>query len=71
MKKIISLIVESLLIGILTTIFGTISSKILSTMYNDVSVNERFTIDKSLFLRGFLMHLFCQIVGINKFFYTH
>ncbi len=75
MNKILSILIEALLVGLITTIIGSASAKIISLLYdkksNDFEWNKYFVMEQSLFLTGFLVHIFCQIAGINKYYCTH
>ena len=68
------LFVEAACVGIITVIFGTIAGFIVAPFLKvDLpeicnSWNKFYTMEISLFLTGFLIHLFCEFSGINKWY---
>lgn len=76
MNNYIILLIEAIVVGIITVIVGTLSAKIISNYASDVnelpdvckSWNKNYTMEKSLFLTGFLVHLACQLTGINHWY---
>ncbi len=71
------LIYEAVAVGIITVIFGNIIG-ILVGQFLKVSLreicstwNKFYTIEISLFLTGVLIHLFCEVSGINKWYCTN
>lgn len=75
MNKYIILLIEAIVVGIITVLVG----QILSGFYaknNDLpeickSWNKNYVMEKSLFFTGFMTHLLCQVVGINKWYCTN
>tara|TARA_B100001142_G_C14134007_1_gene578007 strand:+ start:590 stop:832 length:243 start_codon:yes stop_codon:yes gene_type:complete len=69
-----SLLNEAALLGILTVIFGNISGFIVAPLLKvDLpeicsTWNKFYTMEVTLFLTGFLIHLFCEFSGINKWY---
>ena len=68
------LFVEAVCVGIITVIFGNISGFIVAPFLKvDLpeicsTWNKFYTMEVSLFLTGFLIHLFCEFSGINKWY---
>jgi hypothetical protein len=59
-----SVYIEALAVGILTAVFGTLLSRI-------IPYSSPPFILLSYFIVGFLIHLFCQITRINKWYCTN
>ncbi len=72
------LIVEAFVVGVLVVIFGIIAGFITRKMYltsftttlPDVcrDYNKYHIMEVTLFLTGFLLHLFCELSGINRWY---
>jgi len=68
------LFVEAVCVGIITVIFGNIAGFIVAPFLKvDLpkicsTWNKFYTMEVSLFLTGFLIHLFCEFSGINKWY---
>ena len=68
------LLLEAVVVGIITVIVGNIVGFIigkslsvdLPTVCKDW--NKYYTMEISLFLTGFLIHLICEFSGINKWY---
>ena len=69
-----TIIIESIIIGIITMILGKIISKILLGINNVDKKNnlpkwqEPRVIEISLFVTGIFIHLLCEYIGINKWY---
>ena len=68
------LIVEAVVVGIMTVIFGNITGFLIGPLFKvDLpkvcsSWNKFYTMEITLFLTGFFIHLFCEFSGINKWY---
>jgi len=66
--------IEAFMVGIMTVIFGTLAGVLVGPFFKiDLPAecknwNKFFVMEISLFLTGFLIHLFCELVGINKWY---
>ena len=75
MNKHITLLIEAIVVGIITVLVG----QFLGSLYaknTDLpeickSWNKDYVMEKSLFLTGFVTHLLCQFVGLNKWYCTN
>lgn len=67
------LIIEAVCVGILTVIVGTLVSKVIiaiiknKTPSTDLN-NRKYYMELGLFLTGVIIHLLCEITGINKWY---
>lgn len=68
------LIVEAVVVGFLVLVGGTVVSKLLASSFS-VKLppackhwNKHHLMEISLFLTGFLVHLFCELIGFNKWY---
>ncbi len=72
-----NLIIEAVAVGVITVIFGNITAYIITPLFNiDLldtysSWNKIYAIQTTLFLTGFLIHLFCEFSGVNKWYCTN
>tara|TARA_B100001758_G_scaffold53652_1_gene44039 strand:- start:12762 stop:13004 length:243 start_codon:yes stop_codon:yes gene_type:complete len=68
------LIVEAIIVGVMTIIFGNVSGILISPLFKvDLpkvcsTWNKFYTMEITLFLTGVLIHLFCEFSGINKWY---
>ena len=69
------LLTEAIGVGILTVLVGTIISAILAKTTLKVDLgkvcktwNRFYIMEISLFLTGFLIHLLCEMSGINRWY---
>lgn len=68
------LIIEAIVVGIMTVIFGNIAgfavSPLLKVSLPDVcsTWNEFYAMEVSLFITGVLIYFFCEFTGINKWY---
>ena len=68
------IIIEAIVVGIITVIIGNISGLLVASVLkvnlpeicNDW--NKYYTMEITLFLTGFLIHLLCEFTGINKWY---
>lgn len=70
-----TVIIEAVTVGIMTIIVGYISYYIINEIYPINFLpevckewNKNNTMEKSLFLTGFLLHLLCEFTGLNKWY---
>lgn len=70
----IQLLIEAIIVGIMTVIFGTIIAYIMKSI-NKIDIppvcqdwNKNYTMEIALFLTGFSIHLFCELTGLNKWY---
>lgn len=68
------IIIEAIVVGIITVIIGNISGLLVASMLK-VNLpeickdwNKYYTMEITLFLTGFLIHLLCEFTGINKWY---
>lgn len=61
------LLKEAFVVGIITTVFGSLISYSLKGMVPEgcKDWNSNYIMEISLFVTGFLIHLFCEFSGIN------
>lgn len=66
--------IEAVVVGLMTVLFGNIAGLIVGPFFK-VNLpkdcedwNKFYVMEISLFLTGFLIHLFCEFVGINKWY---
>ena len=78
MNIILGIIIEAIFVGIITVIIGYMSKYILDKLYNMEekiniyeSWNKNYIMEQNLFLTGFLIHIICQISGINTWYCKH
>ena len=68
------LLLEAVVVGIITVIVGNIVGFIIGKSLSvDLPAvckdwNKYYTMEISLFLTGFLIHLICEFSGINKWY---
>jgi hypothetical protein len=68
------LIVEAIVVGIMTIIFGNITGLLIGPLFKvDLpkvcsSWNKFYTMEITLFFTGVFIHLFCEFSGINKWY---
>lgn len=74
MKRIFSIefLIELIVVGIMVVLFGYVSGFIVGK-FNKMDMpavcaswNKDYVMEKSLFVTGVLVHLFCEITGINR-----
>tara|TARA_B100000963_G_C22633171_1_gene676082 strand:+ start:65 stop:307 length:243 start_codon:yes stop_codon:yes gene_type:complete len=68
------IIIEAIVVGIITVIIGNISGLLVASVLK-VNLpeickdwNKYYTMEITLFLTGFLIHLLCEFTGINKWY---
>lgn len=65
---------EALIVGILVAVIGNLAvilvGKRFSVELPDIcnTWNKYYTMEVSLFITGFLTHVFCELVGINLWY---
>ena len=68
------LLKEAFFVGILMIVVGTLISFILSKVSNkDIPPvckdwNKNYIMELSLFLTGFVAHIICEYIGLNKWY---
>lgn len=68
------LVFEAVVVGVLIVIGGSVVAKVLEDYYvTDVPPicrgwNRYHVMEISLFLTGFFVHIFCEMVGVNRWF---
>jgi hypothetical protein len=75
MNIILGTIIEAIFVGIITIIIGHLSRYLLNKFYNieeKINIyenwNKNYIMEKQLFVTGFLIHIICQISGINHWY---
>tara|TARA_B100000035_G_C21032170_1_gene569038 strand:+ start:3303 stop:3545 length:243 start_codon:yes stop_codon:yes gene_type:complete len=68
------LVLEALVVGIMTVIFGTMSGALVGSFFK-MSLpkicsdwNKFYIMEITLFITGVLIHLFCEYTMINKWY---
>ena len=68
------IIIEAIVVGIITVIIGNVSGLLVASMLK-VNLpeickdwNKYYTMEITLFLTGFLIHILCELTGINKWY---
>lgn len=68
------LIIEAIFVGIGTVIIGSIVGYIISK-YNSIDLpnickkwNKNHIMEICLFITGFMIHIICELTGINKYY---
>ena len=66
-------LLEAIVVGIMTVIFGNIAGFLVSPFFKTAgdtckNWNQFYVMEISLFLTGFLIHIFCELSGINKWY---
>jgi len=71
------LLLEAFIVGIITALVGTLVSWTLSKPFK-VELppvcddwNKNYVMEINLFLTGFIVHLLCEISGVNKWYCTN
>lgn len=68
------ILIEAVVVGILTILIGYLSSFIIGYFEKvdlpDVckSWNKNYTMEKTLFLTGFLIHILSEVFGLNRWY---
>jgi hypothetical protein len=68
------LIIESIVVGIITVIVGTISGLLIGRLFSShlpkvcKKWNKNHVMEISLFFTGFLVHMMCEFLGINRWY---
>lgn len=71
------LLVEALIVGIVIVIIGLAVSKLASPVLGVKlpeeceAWNDKYVMEGTLFLTGFLGHLFFEVIGANKWYCTN
>lgn len=65
MNQLTNLLLEALIIGIVTIILGLVVRYFIELLFKPHYLTTFILI---LFLTGFLIHIICQITGINKWY---
>ena len=69
-----SIVIEAIIVGIATVIIGSlvgfILGKYFSTKLPNIckTWNKNHIMEISLFFTGFLLHILCEYIGINKWY---
>ena len=69
-----NLIVEAVVVGIMTIIFGNLAGLLIGPLFKvDLPEvcsdwNKFYTMEITLFFTGVFIHLFCEFSGINKWY---
>lgn len=67
-------IVEAIIFGIMVAIIGNITPLIIGKRFSNElpdicnTWNKYYVMEVSLFLTGFLAHILCEFIGINKWY---
>ena len=70
-------LIEAIVVGIMTVIFGNLAGLLIGPLFKvDLPKvcsdwNKYYTMELTLFATGFLLHLFCEFSGINKWYCTN
>ena len=68
------LLMEALFVGLLVLLVGTVVSFVIGALFSvDLPAvckkwNKNHIMELSLFLTGFIAHLLCEFVGLNKWY---
>jgi hypothetical protein len=68
------LIIESIAVGIITVIIGTLSGLLIGRLFSSdlpkvcKTWNKNHVMELSLFFTGVLVHIMCELLGINKWY---
>jgi ABC-type antimicrobial peptide transport system permease subunit len=75
MHRLLQVFVEAVVVGVMAIIVGYLSGWLVSQMWsvNGLSEackqwNKNYVMEKTLFLTGFLIHLLCEVSGINGWY---
>lgn len=63
-------LLEAVIIGLITFVIGKIAFNITINKTNDNEDNKKipYGLDFTFFITGFLLHLFIEIIGLNKWY---
>ena len=70
----LKLLIEAIVVGILTVLIGLLISKVISLNFitdlpkNCKDWNKNHIMEICLFFTGLSIHLFCEFIGINKWY---
>lgn len=68
------LFLEALVVGILTVIIGSMVGYIIGSLFSNnlpkicKEWNKNHVMEISLFFTGFIIHILCEVIGINKWY---
>jgi NhaP-type Na+/H+ or K+/H+ antiporter len=78
MQPVVQVTLESAIVGCLTTVFGVAISwligKILQRVFHqqvDTSFNKFHVMEIALFVTGFLVNVFTELIGLNLYYCRH
>ena len=74
MNKLAKFGLEALVVGIIVVVAGSLVSFLVGLMFKTdlppvcKDWNKNYVMEISLFFTGVAVHVFCELVGINKFY---
>lgn len=77
MSSYTKLIIEAIFVGVITVLVGYVAGYIVGRFEGrDLpqeckNWNQNYVMEKSLFLTGFIVHVLCEMSGINKWYCTN
>ena len=63
-----TLLIEAVAVGILVVIIGTVVTKVFFNNGSSKDWNKNHVMEISLFFTGFIIHILCEVIGINKWY---
>ena len=69
-----NILIEALSVGVLVVIVGSVVGYMLGKLFSNnlpkicKHWNKNHIMELSLFLTGFIIHILCEILGINKWY---
>lgn len=70
------LLIEAVSVGVLVVVVGTLVSKVIILFMQknpttNLNNSRKYYMELGLFLTGVIVHLLCEITGINKWYCKH
>ena len=70
-KHLSKLLIEALAVGAMTLVVGKISARIIADIFRMYQINTPYGTEIILIITGVLIHLLCEISGVNKWYITN